>query len=85
MELKVFYGFLEKKLRHLQFPLSFCICLFKLENEGDRYKKLGYKGPHLWYVGQSIYNESHFGWNGHNKDGTTKGTIEGTVLFRACL
>ena len=39
-----FYGFRKKKLRHLQFPLSFCICLFKLENEGERYTRFEYTG-----------------------------------------
>ena len=67
----------KKSLLDLEFPLYFSICFSELENEENRYTNLGYNGPLPWFVGQSMYNKSHFGWNGHTKNGKTLGTADG--------
>ena len=67
----------KKSLLDLEFPLYFSICFSELENEENRYTNLGYNGPLPWFVGQSMYNKPHFGWNGHTKDGKTLGTTDG--------
>ena len=43
----------------------------------ERYEELGYTDGWRFYMGQSKYNKSIFGWNGHTKDGETIGTTEG--------
>ena len=67
----------KKRMLDLEFPLYISICFSELHDQNNRYTNLGYQGSFSWFVGQSIYNESHFGWNGHTKDGKTLGTTEG--------
>ena len=67
----------KKSLLDLEFPLYFSICFSELENEENRYTNLGYNGPFPWFVGQSMYKKSHFGWNGHTKNGKTLATVDG--------
>ena len=43
----------------------------------ERYKQFGYSSSYGFYRGQSLYNQSLVGWNGHTEDGETLGTIEG--------
>ena len=61
---------------------SVLICLpflIELINTKDffRYKKLGYKEAYFWFAGESMYNKSIVGWNGHSKDGKTLGSTLG--------
>ena len=75
--------------KEIEFPLFFRICLNDLyDNERDveleldnvnveRYKQFGYSSSYGFYRGQSLYNQSLVGWNGHTEDGETLGTIEG--------
>ena len=71
----------ETKLKDIEFPLSFKICLNELKPD-DRYKKLGYWSRSYFFLGRSKFNYSHFGWNGHTEDGATIGTTEGKKIER---
>ena len=41
------------------------------------FKKIGYEEIWKFYAGQSLFNKSLVGWNGHTVDGGTIGSIEG--------
>ena len=74
-------------LKDIKFPLSFRICLNDLYDSEEytdkefenlnKFKKFGYASGHTFYRGQSMFNESLVGWNGHTEDGETIGTTEG--------
>ena len=70
-------------LQDIEFPLSFRICLddiYDIEkdmNKLERYKKFGYSSGHNFYRGQSMFNETNVGWNGHTENGGTLGSTEG--------
>ena len=66
-------------IEEIDFPLSFRLCLYYYIFDVDRYRDLGYDDSFDFYLGMSMYNESLIGWNGHNEDGSTIGSTEGTV------
>ena len=68
---------LETNLSDIEFPVSFRICFFDHDNNGQKYEHLGYHGVIDFFQGRSKYNYSHIGWNGHTKNGETIGPIEG--------
>ena len=70
----------ETKLKDIEFPISFKICLNDPKNTHDRYQKIGYKDVYRFFKGTSKYNKSHVGWSGHTKDGATIGTTEGKEI-----
>ena len=66
-----------KNLNELEFPIVFRICAFDIDDPDKRYTKVGYKDSWNFYLGQSVFNDSVYGWNGHQKNGSTLGTVEG--------
>jgi len=68
-------------LKDIEFPLSFRICLNYIHDDErdmdielynlDRYKKFGYDSGNTFYKGQSMFNKSLVGWNGHTENGDT--------------
>ena len=40
-------------------------------------KKLGYSNVWQFYAGQSLFNKSLVGWNGHTIDGGALGSTDG--------
>lgn len=67
----------ETNLKDIEFPISFKICLYNLNETYDRYHRLGYEDKMNFFLGRSKYNKSHYGWNGHTEDGATIGPTEG--------
>merc|ERR1712142_674386 len=65
----------EKNLEDIDFPLTMKICpdsgfnLTALREEG-------YDSAWFYFIGQSRYNSSIFGWAGHTNTSETRGTVE---------
>ena len=67
----------EKNLKDIQFPISFTVCLYEIENSVARYQKLGYYHVGWFFTGISSYNSSISGFRGHTEDGGILSTKEG--------
>ena len=67
----------KKHFTEVEFPLVFRICAYEIQNTTVKFQKYGYKNDFWYYNGQSMYNSSLFGWNGHTKDGKTIASYEG--------
>ena len=59
----------EKKLEQIEFPVNLKYCL-TLPDEREFWKKFGYKLVWEFYYGQSVYNDSIYGWKGHLENGS---------------
>ena len=66
-EIKIY----SKPLKDIEFPLVFRLCTNKLLNlNHSEFNEMGYKDTKGFFRGQSKYNWKHFGWNGHNVNGS---------------
>ena len=68
---------MKKNLKDIQFPISFTVCLYEIENSVARYQKLGYYHVGWFFTGISSYNSSISGFRGHTEDGGILSTKEG--------
>ena len=68
----------KKSYNEIEFPISIKICA-KEDRESDimRHNVSGYERSFRFYLGQSMFNESLFGWSGHTENGSTLGSVEG--------
>ena len=66
----------ERNLDSIDFPVLFKICIKPAFNNSELYKA-GYKNIWHYFLGQSRYNESVFGWGGHTDNGSIIGTAGG--------
>ena len=66
----------KENLKDLDFPVYFKLCARELENDTEKYQRLGYRDYFNFYVGDSMYNRSLVGWNGHSPNGSTLGSVE---------
>ena len=66
----------ETSLNSIQFPVLFKICIKPAFNMQEL-NKAGYESIWAYFIGQSKYNKSVYGWAGHTKDGHTTGSVEG--------
>ena len=67
----------ENDLKDIEFPLSFRVCFHELKNGNEKYQRLGYMNERSFFKGQSQFNNSLFGWNGHTENGGILGSTEG--------
>ena len=67
----------KKNLHDIEFPLSFLICINQHDNDSLKYKEVGYQSVYRFYKGESMFNESIFGWRGHNENESEYHTVEG--------
>ena len=67
----------EKTLDSIEFPVLFKICIKPAFNISELHKS-GYKSIWSYFVGESRYNNSIFGWAGHTENGSIIGTVEGS-------
>ena len=69
----------KKDLNEIEYPITFKICVneVNLSIAEEKYEKYGYEDLWQFYYGQSRYNDSIYGWAGHNENGTTIGPVEG--------
>ena len=66
----------ERRLDDIEFPVLFKICIKPAFHTSELYKA-GYQNIWNYFVGQSRFNESVFGWGGHTDNGSIIGTPGG--------
>ena len=67
----------KKNLNEIEFPMTFRLCAFELNNTVSRYQSYGYARYGDYFRGRSMFNDTLYGWAGHDKNGSTLGNIEG--------
>ena len=65
----------KRNLKEIDFPLSFRLCIFS--KDSAKFQIVGYKNEFNFFKGQSFFNHSLIGWNGHRQNGSTVGSYEG--------
>ena len=73
----------KRRLRDIEFPLCFKVCFFDIKNSSSRFHEYGYKHHYDFYKGRSMFNESKYGWEGHNKFQKTLGPVRGKLQIYA--
>ena len=66
------------EIRNIDFPVVFKICI-KGDQNTNTFRKLGYWNRHRVFIGDSMFNNSLVGWNGHTKDFLTLMPVGGKV------
>ena len=64
----------EVALEDIDFPVTIKICVIPGFNQ-TALNEVGYEDTWGYFVGQSRFNDSVFGWAGHTKDSETIGTV----------
>ena len=65
----------ELPLEDMEFPVVIKICVIPGLNETELHG-VGYRNAYAYFVGQSRFNKSVFGWAGHTQDSRTFGNVE---------
>ena len=68
----------EVPLQDIDFPVVVEICLIPGFNQ-TALNEVGYADAFSYFVGQSLYNSSFYGWAGHMQDLGTIGTVEAVL------
>ena len=63
-------------LNNIDFPVILKICIKPSCNE-EEIAKFGFKGLWGYFMGQSIFNETIYGWAGHRENGSVFSTVQG--------
>ena len=71
-EIKVY----SKDLKDIAFPLVFRLCAQDHQNPDEKYQEFGYKNVINFFIGQSMHEWKHYGWNGHKENGKIMGSLE---------
>ena len=71
-EIKIY----SKDLKDIAFPLAFRLCAQEHQNPDEKYQKIGYKNAMEFFIGRSMYNWKHYGWNGHKENGEKVTSLE---------
>ena len=75
--IKVYKKNLEK-LGYYPISIELCAGATKPESSSMKsYRKFGYSHDYSFFMGQSEYNESIKGWNGHTRNATTITSLNG--------
>ena len=68
----------KQKLEELEYyPISLKLCAKKASSVDNVFRKFGYSHDYKFFIGESCYNASIKGWNGHTKNGTTIASLNG--------
>ena len=72
-------------LKDMEFPVLFRICVNEanLTEANEKFHDVGYTDLWKFFHGESMYNDSFYGWAGHTENGTTMGSVEGGILSLA--
>ena len=71
--------------KDIEFPFIFRLCAMENFNKDEKYKRLGYKNVYDFFLGESMYNSTIYGWNGHMENGSTIGELESIYIRFWCL
>ena len=75
----------KRPLSDIVFPITLKFCITDLgEAPAAKYQKYGYWNVWPFFLGQGRHGGNIFGWNGHTKNGSTIGTVQGTALKGVC-
>ena len=68
----------KRSYNEIEFPISIKICATE-DRESDimRHNISGYERNFMFFLGQSMFNESLIGWSGHTENGSFLGSAEG--------
>ena len=66
--------------KDIEFPFIFRLCATEKKDKDEKYRQFGYKNVYNLFLGESMYNRSIYGWNGHQENGSTIKGIEGIVF-----
>ena len=68
-----------KDLKEIEFPLAFKLCEDQGSNQDniENYRKFGYNNSRGFFRGESMFNKSLWGWNGHTRNNSIIGTVKG--------
>ena len=70
----------KRPLSDIAFPITLKFCITDLgEKPAAKYQKYGYSNVWPFFLGQGRHGGNIFGWNGHTKNGSTIGTVQGTT------
>ena len=68
----------KKSFNEIDFPISIKICATEdRDRDTMRHNVTGYKRSFKFFMGESMFNDSLFGWRGHTKDGSVLGSTQG--------
>ena len=68
----------KKRFNEIDFPISIKICSTEdQDSDIKRHNFTGYAKSFKFFMGESMFNDSLFGWRGHTKDGLTLGSTQG--------
>ena len=69
-------------LKDLEFPIVFRVCATEanLTGANEKFHEVGYTDLWKFFHGESMYNDSFYGWAGHTENGSTIGSVEGGIL-----
>ena len=70
----------KKNLNEIEFPMTFRICAFELNDTVSRYKLFGYNNHDDYFRGRSMFNDTLYGWAGHDQYGSVLANVEGEIL-----
>ena len=74
----------KKNYHDIDFPITFKLCAIEDRfSDYQRHNSVGYSRRHKFFLaGQSMFNKSLLGWMGHTVDGSTLGSVEGSISER---
>ena len=70
----------KRNLNDVHFPMIFRICAFELYDTVSRYQSFGYDTYQDFFRGMSMFNNTLYGWAGHDEEGSIVGNVEGKML-----
>ena len=70
----------KKNLNEIEFPMTFRICAYELNDAASRYQLFGYQSHWDFFQGKSMFNDTLYGWAGHDKNGSVLGNVEGEIF-----
>ena len=71
----------KRNLSEIEFPVVFKVCANEanISSAKEKYTEVGYTDLWTFFYGQSLYNDSIYGWAGHTENGSTVGSVEGAI------
>ena len=70
----------KKNLNEIEFPMAFRLCVFELNDTASRYQSFGYAHYSDYFRGKSMFNDTLYGWAGHDQNGSVLGNVKGEML-----